>query len=119
MVSWNNSRSSQEARAIGFRRFMPRNRPNRVLSGEARRGHAPCMTSEQRDFLRKQIDARIRERLERARSERAAQARTYEAGRVISPVVRDALAHPRREQSGSLAARAEVARSVRSLRAGK
>ena len=77
------------------------------------------MTNEQRDFIRKQIDARMRERLERARSERAEQARTYEAGRVIPPVVRDAPARPRREQSGSLAARAEVARSVRALRAGK
>ena len=75
------------------------------------------MTREQRDFLRKQIDVQMRERLERARSERAAQARTYDAGRVT--VARDALARPRREQSGSLAARAEVARSVRALRAGK
>ena len=63
------------------------------------------MTREQRDFLRKQIDAQMRERMERAKSERA-QARTHEA-------------HPRLEQSASLAARAEVARTLRALRAGK
>ena len=47
------------------------------------------MTSEQRDFLRQQIDAQVRERLERARSAKAqarAQARTYEAGSVTLPV---------------------------------
>ncbi len=46
------------------------------------------MTSEQRDFLRKQIDAQMRERLERARSAKAqsrAQARTHEAGSVTLP----------------------------------
>ena len=44
------------------------------------------MTRKQRDILRKQIDAQVRERLESARSARAAQARTYEAGRVALPV---------------------------------
>ena len=47
------------------------------------------MTHEQRDFLRKRIDAQVRERLERARSAKAqarAQARAHEAGSVILPV---------------------------------
>ncbi len=47
------------------------------------------MTYEQRDFLRKQIDAQMRERLERARSAKAqarAQGRTHEAGSVTLPV---------------------------------
>ncbi len=47
------------------------------------------MTYEQRDFLRKQIDAQVRERLESARSAKAqatAQARTHEAGSMTLPV---------------------------------
>ena len=44
------------------------------------------MTREQRDILRKHIDAQVRERLESARSARAAKARAYEAGRVTLPV---------------------------------
>jgi hypothetical protein len=44
-----------------------------------------CMTREQRDLLRKQIDVRMRERLEHGRNAQA-QARTrYEAGRVATP----------------------------------
>jgi hypothetical protein len=87
------------------------------------------MTSEQREFLRMRIDAQMRERLERARSAKAqanakaqasasARARTHTAGSVTSPVVRKA-PRPRLEQSVSLAARAEVARSVGALRAGR
>jgi hypothetical protein len=92
------------------------------------------MTGEQRDFLRKQIDAQMRERVERGRSANAqanaraqanataqasarAQARTHAA--VTLPVVRKALARPRLGQAVSYEARAEVARSVRALRAGK
>ena len=79
------------------------------------------MTHEQRDFLRKQIDARMRDRIERARRAQAsarAQARTHEAGSVTSPFVRKAPELPRLEPAVSLAARAEVNRSVRALRAG-
>ena len=99
-------------------------------------GPAYRMTPEQRELLRKQIDARVRERVERARSANAqanakaqpsakaqasarAQARAHAAGSVTSPVVRKALGRPRLEQSVSLAARAEVNRSVRALRAGR
>jgi hypothetical protein len=78
------------------------------------------MTREQREFLRKQIDAQVRERMERARRAQArarARARTHEAGSVASPVVRKAPERPTLEQSVSLTARAEVNRSVRALRA--
>ena len=44
------------------------------------------MNRKQREVLRKQMDAQVRERLKSARSARAAQARTYEAGRVALPV---------------------------------
>jgi hypothetical protein len=47
------------------------------------------MTREQRDFLRRQIDARMRERLERARSARA-EART-EALEAVAPADRGGL----------------------------
>ena len=86
------------------------------------------MTSEQRDFLRKQIDAQVRERVERARSARAqasaeaqamAEARTHEAGSVTSPVVRNAPERPRLAPPVSPEARAEMNRYVRALRAGK
>ena len=53
------------------------------------------MTSEQRDFLRKQIDAQMRERLERARSAKE-QARTQ------------ALEHQRIEGAAVSAARASI-----------
>jgi hypothetical protein len=48
------------------------------------------MTRQQRDLLRKQIDARMRERLESAQSARA-QARTrFEARTVVTPQLGDA-----------------------------
>jgi hypothetical protein len=50
---------------------IPRNRPKCVLAAELRSGHAPGMTSEQRDFLRKAIDAQMRERVERGRNAKA------------------------------------------------
>ena len=66
----------EAARALSLHRLdhsqrawnVPPNRPNRVLAGDTRTGHASGMTSEQRDFLRNQIDAQMRERVERARS---------------------------------------------------
>jgi hypothetical protein len=52
------------------------------------------MTREQRDLLRKQIDVRMRERLERGRNAQA-QARTrYEAGRVAPRPLIDAYRVP-------------------------
>ena len=48
------------------------------------------MTSEQRDFLRKQIDARMRERLESARSARVEARTRYEARSVVTPPHGDA-----------------------------
>jgi hypothetical protein len=48
------------------------------------------MTREQRDLLRKQIDVRMRERLERGRNAQT-QARTrYEAGRLAARPLSDA-----------------------------
>ena len=43
------------------------------------------MTYQQRDFLRKQIDAQMRERVERARSAKAQATARHEAGSVLSP----------------------------------
>ena len=103
-----------------------------IVSYRARREQdtLPPMTREQRDFLRKQIDAQMRERVQRARSANAqantkaqasarAQARTHAAGSVTSPVVRKAPERPRLKPAVSLAAREEVNRSVRALRAGR
>ena len=65
-----------------------RRRIDPIVSYRPRRGQDTLvrMTRKQREILRKQIDAQVRERLESARSARASQARTYEAGRVALPV---------------------------------
>ncbi len=52
------------------------------------------MTREQRDILRKQIDARMRERLESARSARTHARTSYEARSVVTPPLGDAYRVP-------------------------
>ena len=80
------------------------------------------MTSEQRDFLRKQIDAQVRERMEHARRAQASARALFKDARSSQRDLagrEEAPERPRIEPSAYLAAREEIARSVRALRAGK
>ena len=79
------------------------------------------MTGEQRDFIRRQIDAQVRERVEHARRAQASARALFKDARSSQRDLagREAPERPRIEPSAYLAAREEIARSVRALRAGK
>ena len=80
------------------------------------------MTSEQRDFLRKQIDAQVRERMERARRAQASARALFKDARSSQRDLAGREEAPERlriEPSAYLAAREDIARSVRALRAGQ
>ena len=80
------------------------------------------MTGEQRDFIRRQIDAQVRERVEHARRAQASARALFKDARSSQRDLagrEEAPERPRIEPSAYLAAREEIARSVRALRAGK